>query len=126
MFLNRSWHDYNESLVERGRILMDISFLSNHTFNYSYNPFSKAQYLLLENSELKYDCILRRIYWMRASYIESISNPNFFALSNYFCSSLPPSLSRARFLASLALARIGSISRALLKHVIASSYFFKL
>jgi hypothetical protein len=27
MPLNRSWHDYNESLIERGRILMDISFL---------------------------------------------------------------------------------------------------
>jgi Transposase DDE domain len=27
MPLNRSWHDYNESLVERGRILMDISFI---------------------------------------------------------------------------------------------------
>ena len=22
-----SWHDYNESLVERGRVLIDISFL---------------------------------------------------------------------------------------------------
>jgi hypothetical protein len=27
MPLNRSWHDYNESLIERGRILMDIGFL---------------------------------------------------------------------------------------------------
>jgi Transposase DDE domain len=27
MPLNKSWHDYNESLIERGRILMDISFL---------------------------------------------------------------------------------------------------
>jgi hypothetical protein len=27
MPLNRSWHDYNESLIERGRILMDISFI---------------------------------------------------------------------------------------------------
>jgi hypothetical protein len=27
MPLYRSWHDYNESLVERGRVLMDISFL---------------------------------------------------------------------------------------------------
>ena len=24
MPLNKSWHDYNESLIERGRILMDI------------------------------------------------------------------------------------------------------
>ena len=24
---NRSWHDYNESLVERGRVLIDVSFL---------------------------------------------------------------------------------------------------
>ena len=24
---NKSWHEYNESLIERGRILMDISFL---------------------------------------------------------------------------------------------------
>ena len=31
MPLNKSWHDYNESLIERGRILMDISFLrSSH------------------------------------------------------------------------------------------------
>ncbi|MBV9176865.1 MAG: hypothetical protein JO297_07485 [Nitrososphaeraceae archaeon] len=27
MPLDRSWHYYNESLIERGRILMDISFL---------------------------------------------------------------------------------------------------
>src|SRR5215469_7283737 len=27
MPLNKSWHDYNESLIERGRILMDIGFL---------------------------------------------------------------------------------------------------
>jgi hypothetical protein len=27
MPLNKSWHEYNESLIERGRILMDISFL---------------------------------------------------------------------------------------------------
>ena len=24
---NKSWHDYNESLVERGRVLIDVSFL---------------------------------------------------------------------------------------------------
>ena len=29
MLLNKSWHDYNESLIERGRILMDISFLGS-------------------------------------------------------------------------------------------------
>src|SRR5215467_1772565 len=27
MPLSKSWHEYNESLIERGRILMDISFL---------------------------------------------------------------------------------------------------
>jgi hypothetical protein len=27
MPLNKSWHEYNESLIERGRILMDIGFL---------------------------------------------------------------------------------------------------
>jgi hypothetical protein len=27
MPLNKSWHEYNESLIERGRILMNISFL---------------------------------------------------------------------------------------------------
>ena len=26
---NKSWHEYNESLIERGRILMDISFLAS-------------------------------------------------------------------------------------------------
>lgn len=29
MPLNRSWHDYNESLIERGRVLMDIGFLKS-------------------------------------------------------------------------------------------------
>jgi hypothetical protein len=29
MPLNKSWHDYNESLIERGHILMDISFLGS-------------------------------------------------------------------------------------------------
>jgi len=29
MPLNKSWHDYNESLIERGRVLMDISFLGS-------------------------------------------------------------------------------------------------
>jgi hypothetical protein len=29
MPLNKSWHDYNESLIERGRILMDIDFLKS-------------------------------------------------------------------------------------------------
>jgi hypothetical protein len=27
MPLNKSWHDYNESLIERGRVLMDVGFL---------------------------------------------------------------------------------------------------
>jgi hypothetical protein len=27
MPLNKSWHEYNESLIERGRILMDIGFV---------------------------------------------------------------------------------------------------
>jgi hypothetical protein len=27
MPLNKSWHEYNESLIERGRILLDIGFL---------------------------------------------------------------------------------------------------
>ena len=27
MPLNKSWHDYNESLIERGRVLIDLSFL---------------------------------------------------------------------------------------------------
>lgn len=27
MLLDKSWHEYNESLIERGRILMDIGFL---------------------------------------------------------------------------------------------------
>jgi Transposase DDE domain len=29
MPLNKSWHDYNESLVERGRVLMDVGFLKS-------------------------------------------------------------------------------------------------
>jgi hypothetical protein len=29
MPLNKSRHDYNESLIERGRILMDIGFLKS-------------------------------------------------------------------------------------------------
>ena len=29
MPLSKSWHEYNESLIERGRILMDISFLGS-------------------------------------------------------------------------------------------------
>ncbi len=29
MPLNKSWHDYNESLIERGRVLMNISFLGS-------------------------------------------------------------------------------------------------
>ena len=29
MPLNKSWHDYNESLVERGRVLIDASFLKS-------------------------------------------------------------------------------------------------
>ena len=41
MPLNKSWHEYNESLIERGRILMDIGFLrsSNNTINRT-NDFS--------------------------------------------------------------------------------------
>jgi hypothetical protein len=29
MPLNKSWHDYNDSLIERGRILIDVSFLKS-------------------------------------------------------------------------------------------------
>jgi len=29
MSLNKSWHKYNESLIERGQILMDIGFLES-------------------------------------------------------------------------------------------------
>jgi hypothetical protein len=29
MPLNKSWHDYNKSLIERGRILMDLGFLKS-------------------------------------------------------------------------------------------------
>jgi hypothetical protein len=33
MPLNKSWREYNESLIERGRILMDISFLRSSNNN---------------------------------------------------------------------------------------------
>jgi hypothetical protein len=29
MPLDKSWHDYNESLIEPGRILMDIGFIKS-------------------------------------------------------------------------------------------------
>jgi hypothetical protein len=29
MPLNKSWHDYNELLIERGRVLIDVSFLKS-------------------------------------------------------------------------------------------------
>jgi hypothetical protein len=29
MPINKSWHDYNESLIEQGRILIDIGFLKS-------------------------------------------------------------------------------------------------
>jgi hypothetical protein len=29
MPLNKSWHDYNDSLIERGRLLIDVSFLKS-------------------------------------------------------------------------------------------------
>ena len=29
MSLDKSWHDYNESLIERGRILMEIGFIKS-------------------------------------------------------------------------------------------------
>lgn len=29
MPLNKSWHDYNESLIERGRVLLDLGFLKS-------------------------------------------------------------------------------------------------
>ena len=29
MSANRSWHDYNESLIERGRVLIDAGFLKS-------------------------------------------------------------------------------------------------
>jgi hypothetical protein len=29
MPLNKSWHDYNESLIERGRVLIDVSFFKS-------------------------------------------------------------------------------------------------
>ncbi|MFZ0512600.1 MAG: alpha/beta fold hydrolase [Candidatus Nitrosopolaris sp.] len=31
MPLNKSWHDYNESLIKRGRVLIDVSFLKSST-----------------------------------------------------------------------------------------------
>ena len=29
MPLNKSWHDYNESLIERGSVLIDVSFIKS-------------------------------------------------------------------------------------------------
>ena len=29
MPIGKSWHDYNESLIERGRVLMDIGFIKS-------------------------------------------------------------------------------------------------
>jgi hypothetical protein len=29
MPLNKSWHDYNESLIERGHVLIDVAFLKS-------------------------------------------------------------------------------------------------
>ena len=29
MPVNKSWHDYNESLIERGRVLIDVTFLKS-------------------------------------------------------------------------------------------------
>ena len=27
---NKSWHDYNESLIERGRVLIDLDFIRSY------------------------------------------------------------------------------------------------
>jgi hypothetical protein len=42
MPLNKSWHDYNESLIERGRILMDISLLEKSERDKEYGQVSKV------------------------------------------------------------------------------------
>ena len=39
MPLNKSWHDYNESLIERGRVLIDVSFLKSSNTETENNGF---------------------------------------------------------------------------------------
>ena len=54
MALNRSWHDYNESLVERGRILMDISFIksSNKAIHIGKHPVDVEKAKSISDSNL--------------------------------------------------------------------------
>ena len=44
MPLDKSWHDYNESLIERGRVLIDVSFLksSNKELKKMNNHYSNS------------------------------------------------------------------------------------
>jgi hypothetical protein len=43
---NKSWHDYNESLIERGRVLIDLDFIksSNKKIKLGISFSSALQY----------------------------------------------------------------------------------
>jgi len=49
MPFDKSWHDYNESLVERGRILMDIGFIK------SWNKEIRKDYLITSRLDPLYE-----------------------------------------------------------------------
>ena len=56
MPLNKSWHDYNESLIERGRVLIDVSFLKSSNKEIKKMNIGKVgapfQYLIVMSSFL--------------------------------------------------------------------------
>ncbi|MGB8933852.1 MAG: hypothetical protein WCC17_01940 [Candidatus Nitrosopolaris sp.] len=51
MPLNKSWYDYSESLIERGRVLIDVSFLKeiekmNSSILFNYETFGLSAFFL--------------------------------------------------------------------------------
>jgi hypothetical protein len=88
MPLNKSWHEYNESLIERGRILMDIGFLrsSNREIKNMNKgkvgaPFEYSrtyiQFLaFLKNVEVKEGAVHKKRYFIPKYYVQGFDGEN--------------------------------------------------
>ena len=59
---NKSWHDYNESLIKRGRVLIDLDFIK------SYNKEIKNMNKDIVGAPFQYDNYIQFLAFLKIGF----------------------------------------------------------
>jgi len=78
---NKSWHDYNESLIERGRVLIDLDFIksSNNEIK-NMNKDKVGALFQYSDNYIQFLAFLKRYNLFRISLLSNLGKINFYMI----------------------------------------------